>query len=282
VKAIAAGYEHTVALKEDGTVIAWGWNNQGQTDVPAGLTGVKAIAAGHFHTVALKEDGTVAAWGYNHDGQTDVPAGLTEVKAIAAGGSHIVALKEDGTVVAWGWNGDGQTTVPAGLTGVKVIAAGGWGHTVALKEDGTVVAWGLNDYGQTDVPAGLTGVKAIAAGEAHTVALLGSEGCADPDYLEYNPNVTVHLQDSCKTDVEFNINKSENPDFQYSPFNNSITVTIPNSTAMKSLSIYTLKGTLIKEFKTSRNSITWNTKESGVYYIRAVVGGESFVSKVML
>jgi hypothetical protein len=58
VSAIAAGYGHTVALKSDGTVVAWGWNNYGQTDVPAGLSGVSTIAAGFYHTVALKSDGT--------------------------------------------------------------------------------------------------------------------------------------------------------------------------------------------------------------------------------
>ena len=52
--AIAAGDEHTVALKQDGTVVAWGDNGYGQTKVPAGLSGVVAIAAGVGHTVALK------------------------------------------------------------------------------------------------------------------------------------------------------------------------------------------------------------------------------------
>jgi len=168
IKKIAAGGDHTVALTNDGTVVAWGRNIYGQTTVPAGLTGVTAIAAGYYHTVVLKNDGTVVAWGDNDHGKTTVPAWLTGVTAIAAGFDHTVALKNDGTVVAWGYNAYGQT--PAGLTGVTAIAAG-WDHTVALKNDGTVVAWGKNDYGETAVPAGLTGVTAIAAGFDHTVAL---------------------------------------------------------------------------------------------------------------
>ena len=107
--------------------------------------------------------GTVVAWGLNDDGQTSVPVGLSGVTAIAAGRFHTVALKNDGTVVAWGSNSDGQTSVPVGLSGVTAIA-GGYGHTVALKNDGTVVAWGRNDYGQTSVPVGLSGVTAIAGG----------------------------------------------------------------------------------------------------------------------
>jgi len=172
VTAIAAGRSHTVALQQDGTLVAWGRNQYGQTTVPAGLAGVAAIAAGEFHTVALKDDGTVVAWGYNSQGQATVPAGLAGVTAIAAGGSHTVALKSDGTVVAWGYNNQGQTTVPAGLAGVTAIAAGD-SHTVALQDDGTVVAWGYNNYGQSTVPAGLAGVTAIAASWYHTVALKG-------------------------------------------------------------------------------------------------------------
>ena len=66
-------------------------------------SGVTAIAAGDYHTVALKSDGTVVAWGDNGYGQTTVPvAAQSGVTAIAAGGYHTVALKNDGTVVAWG------------------------------------------------------------------------------------------------------------------------------------------------------------------------------------
>ena len=75
--------------------------------------------AGLGHNLALKRDGTVVAWGGIFDGQGYVPAtvpdGLSGVIAIASGDDHDLALKQDGTVVAWGRNDAGQATVPSGL-----------------------------------------------------------------------------------------------------------------------------------------------------------------------
>ncbi|ADL70068.1 S-layer domain protein [Thermoanaerobacterium thermosaccharolyticum DSM 571] len=182
VKAIAAGAYHTVALKNDGTVWAWGWNDCGQLGdgtttnrtIPVqvkGISDVVAIAAGMYHTVALKNDGTVWAWGDNEHDQlgnettkeeyhsTPVQVkGISDVKAIAAGASYTVVLKNDGTVWAWGVNeygklGDGTTNnsfTPVqvnGISNVKAIAAGAY-HTVVLKNDGTVWTWGYNHYGE--------------------------------------------------------------------------------------------------------------------------------------
>jgi len=45
------------------TVVAWGDDAFGQCHVPVGLTNVVAIAAGNVHSLALRVDGTVAAWG---------------------------------------------------------------------------------------------------------------------------------------------------------------------------------------------------------------------------
>lgn len=169
---ISGGTLHSAVLKADGTVVAFGTNQDGQTTVPAGLANVVAVSAGGYHTMALKSDGTVAAWGNNFASQSTVPAGLSNVVSIAAGGVHSLALRSDGTVVAWGSNSGGQTNVPAGLTGVVAIAAGST-HSLALKSDGTVVAWGYGFYNYATPPAGLTDVVAISAGEWHSLALKG-------------------------------------------------------------------------------------------------------------
>jgi len=176
---IAGGEEHSLALKADGTVWAWGGNSAGQlgdgtytrrtTPVQSGLGGVTAITCGAYHSLALKSDGTVWAWGSNGYGQlgdgtytmrtTPVQvSGLNGVTAITCGAYHSLALKSDGTVWAWGGNNYGQLgdgtytdrTTPvqvSGLGGVGAIS-GGYYHSLALKSDGTVWAWGLNNYDQ--------------------------------------------------------------------------------------------------------------------------------------
>jgi len=171
VLAIAAGRSHNVAVRSDGTVVAWGGDNSyGQRTVPSGITNAVKAAAGEFHSLVLLSSGAVRAWGYTVDGNTTVPDAATDITAIAAGHRHSLALKADGTVIAWGLNTEGCTTVPTGLSHVVAIAAGAY-HSLAVKSDGTVVAWGYDNAGQSTVPAGLTGVTEVAGGSVFSVAL---------------------------------------------------------------------------------------------------------------
>ena len=167
VVAVAGGESYSMALNGSGIVTAWGGNGFNQTNVPAGLSNVVSIAAGAYSSLALKADGKVATWGLSF---LNVPAGVSNGVAVAGGKFHSLVLKNDGTVTAWGDNGSGQTSVPTGLSNVVAIASGSL-HNLALKRDGTVVAWGGNGAGQTNVPAGLGPVVAIAAGGYHSLAL---------------------------------------------------------------------------------------------------------------
>ena len=168
--AIAAGDFHNLTLQPDGTVAAWGDNVYGATNVPVNLSNVMAIAGGGYQSLALQADGTMKVWGPSVYGISSVPASLTNVAAIAGGYFFNLALRTDGTVTAWGDNASGQTNVPPGLTNVIAIAAGDF-HSLALRSDGVVVAWGDNSFGQTNVPPGLTNIVAIAAGGEHSLAL---------------------------------------------------------------------------------------------------------------
>ena len=171
VLAVAGGEYYSMALKNNGTVTAWGANVfPGQTNVPAGLSNVVVIAGGTFSSIALKNNGSVVAWGANIFGVINVPASASNTVAVAGGFFHSLAIKNDGTVFGWGDNSAGQLTVPAGVTNAVAIAAGN-AHSLALKYDGTVVAWGDNGDGQADVPPGLTNVVAIAAGGFNSMAL---------------------------------------------------------------------------------------------------------------
>jgi len=118
-KSISSGFYHSVALKEDGTIVQWGKYpgitpagltsaSPGTASTLSGSTGVKAIAAGIFHMVALRENGTVVEWKALEPSRPDaifpvpIPAVLKNVKAIDAGKYHAIALKEDGSVALWG------------------------------------------------------------------------------------------------------------------------------------------------------------------------------------
>lgn len=202
IQAIAAGGDHTLALKSDGTVWSCGNNYHGQLGdgstkdkcslvQASGLTNMIAVAAGQCHSVALKADGTVWTWGRNQSGQlgdgttenSPVPLkvpGLSDVIAIEATCLSTMALKSDGTLWAWGNNCYGQlgvgdyvnsyTPVQVLLDGVQSMALGRY-HAVALKLDGTVWTWGWNYSGQLGngtnidcaIPAAVSNLNSITA-----------------------------------------------------------------------------------------------------------------------
>ncbi|MGI6144793.1 MAG: LamG-like jellyroll fold domain-containing protein, partial [Peptococcia bacterium] len=176
VIAISAGSYFSMALKADGSVVVWGYNEHGQCNVPEeARSGVIAISAGGFHCLALKADGSVVAWGDNsiYYKQCNVPAAAKNgIVSIYADCYHSVALKNNGSVVAWGNNEYGQCTVPAeARSGVIAIGAGNR-HSMAIKAEGKVIVWGNNEHGQCTVPVeARSGVIAVISGCYHNLAL---------------------------------------------------------------------------------------------------------------
>lgn len=189
VAKVAAGYKHSLALMESGTVISWG-DPVGMP--PSSLLNkiVTDLSTKGSHSLALINDGTVIAWGQitNLNGDsvlyTDasflVPQNLSNVTKISAGFSHCLVLQSDGTVVAWGDNTYGQCNVPVGLTDVCSICAG-YKHSLVIKNDGSIVGWGDNTYGQcswsqlSNYQSGVVTPKVEAYGQSSYILTRGGD-----------------------------------------------------------------------------------------------------------
>ena len=161
-----SGYNHTVGLRTDGTVVATGMNIHGQCNV-SDWTDIVAVSAGAGHTVGLKADGTVVTTDQNVYSWFNL-SNWTDIVAVSTSGYHMVGLKSDGTVVATGYNEYGQCNV-SNWKDIVTIDADGW-HTVGLKSDGTVVATGSNEFGQS-VVSDWKDIVMVSAGEGDTVGL---------------------------------------------------------------------------------------------------------------
>ena len=168
--AIACGSNHSLALRSDGSIVSWGWDGHKQvSDTPTGHD-FKAVAGGYGHSLALRSNGTIVSWGRDDEGQVSGTPTGNDFVAITAGWAHSLALRSDGTIVAWGKDDEGQVSdTPTGSGFVAV--AGGWHHSLALRSDGSIVSWGWDHYGLVaDTPTGHDFV-AIASGERYSLAL---------------------------------------------------------------------------------------------------------------
>jgi alpha-tubulin suppressor-like RCC1 family protein len=190
-----------------------------------GLTGTVAeLSSSPYHTCALKTDGNVFCWGYNNYDQVGVitissdpyrseptPTAVVSltgsVAQISAGMWHTCAvLKTDGAVVCWGSNFDGglgnggtttgnqvTPTTVIGLTGaVAQLSSSGefrrGGHTCAALKTNGVVCWGENGFGQLGngttsigyTPTAVIGltdtIEQVSTGSNYTCAVLKTDG----------------------------------------------------------------------------------------------------------
>ena len=180
-RSVSAGGSHTMAIRTDGTLWAWGGNNRGKLgdgtetnrNIPTRIgnaTNWATVSAGYSHTVALRTDGTLWAWGDGFWGQlgdgtnswsNNTPTQIgnaTNWVYVSAGSRHTVAIRRDGTLWAWGHNSFGQlgdgttadrnTPVQVGEFTNWVSVSAGTNHTMAIREGGTLWAWGQNGSGE--------------------------------------------------------------------------------------------------------------------------------------
>jgi len=164
--AVAAGDAHGLALRSDGTIVAWGQNSSGECTVPAGI--YRSIGAGAEFSLAIRTNGSIAAWGRNSDGQiSKVPLG-NDFVAVDGGESFAVALRADGSIVAWGNDRWGQVSGAPQGTGFKAVVAGD-SHGVALRSNGSLATWGYWAAVENVPTSGV--FSAIGAGGSFSIAL---------------------------------------------------------------------------------------------------------------
>ncbi|MEM7130102.1 MAG: RCC1 repeat-containing protein [Chloroflexota bacterium] len=164
-------------------------------DAPDNITAVSTGGSfGNGRTCLVTDASTVLCWGNEYDGLTEISGLIDDIHTIEVGWNHTCVLNLSGTVNCWGSNyagqlGDGTnlsgttpTTVKDLPVGIRSISAGGE-HTCALSAEGSVLCWGSNEYGQlgngqktnSNVPVDVeglgSGIIAVAAGSEHTCAV---------------------------------------------------------------------------------------------------------------
>ncbi len=218
---VDGGGAHSLALRSDGIVFAWGDNEFGELgdnstidrNEPTEVIRIKDVAfisAGTNHSLAAKSDGTVFAWGRNNEGQlgngtiidSDVPVevlNLTDIVAVAGGSDHSLALDSNGDVFAWGDNdfgqlglgftNDRQTTPQQTLIDNVIAIAAGDNFSLALRADGTVFAWGTNGFGQ--IGNGTFGGNFDVPTQVNTISNIIAIAAGDSHCLALQSNGTL-------------------------------------------------------------------------------------------
>ncbi|MEO0043239.1 MAG: hypothetical protein RL329_2687 [Bacteroidota bacterium] len=185
-RSVSVGAGHVLALKSDGTLWTWGFNNFGQLGDGTSSGSVmtkrpiqigtdndwKIICAGSYFSMAIKNNGSLWSWGYNGVGQLGngnttavlIPTRVgtdNDWKTISAAYAHCLGLKQNGTLWSWGDNVGGRLghgnyisyTVPTqiGTSNQWTVAIAGDNISIALTNQDSLYAWGSNSNGSLGV-----------------------------------------------------------------------------------------------------------------------------------
>ena len=231
---VVGGYNHFVALKNNGVVYTWGYNGYGQLgngntvnqlepvecldSNGSVITDAVDVAAGSNHTLILRKDGTVWVSGYNSNGQlgdgtttnsnkfiqvklNENGENLENIVAITAGENTSYALGLNGNVYGWGYNGYGQlgqndttaSSYPVVVKNVSNIVKITAGNNNILMLDSLGALWaigqnadgqfGLSNKSNYSLPVQLKdgsgnniyGIKDMSSGSEH-ILIITSDG----------------------------------------------------------------------------------------------------------
>ena len=189
--ALAAGLNHGLAIRQDGTLAGWYDSAHPESSVaaqiPDGLKDVTKIAAGYNWSIAVSNNSELHQWGTIFSPTQDVvsaPTGQLSYLRLKATYNHAVALVDNWDnnsmqVVAWGDNSAGQSTVPSSLADANDIVdvAAGYNCSAALHEDGTITMWGkCSEYQSLLNPPTVEGGWKIELGVDFGIVLGGGDG----------------------------------------------------------------------------------------------------------
>lgn len=181
----AAGEQHSLGVRPNGTLWAWGFNYAGLLGINADITASRSspvsvlggftdwisVGAGRYHSLGIRSSGGMWAWGNGNSGKlgnnstvtasspVSVVGGFTDWIMVEAADQHTVAIRSNGTAWSWGSSSTGQVgsgvfayisspvSVLGGFTDWIHVSCGRE-HTVGVRRAGSMWAWGNGNYGQ--------------------------------------------------------------------------------------------------------------------------------------
>ena len=260
VVAVSCSVLHTMAIKSDG--VLWAWGNNMHRQISSGLETARehrhapmhimddviSVHADSGQTFAITSDGALWAWGRNWDGllgyeesemrYADAPVRIMNDALAVTSRRHAAAIRHDNTLWVWGGNqysnlGDGARVryrhAPAQVMKDVVYVSVGFDRTMAITIDGALWAWGGNDRGQ--LGDGTTrsrrqpvrikdNVVAVTSGTRHTLAIT-----SDGALWAWGDNRFGQLGDGAMQDRHSPVKIMENVVYASAIFSRSMAIT---------------------------------------------------------